>query len=389
MGQRLAERLRAGDAIGRFSANKFGILLHACDVSGLRVVGERLLAAVRETHVETSFCRIPVTLSIGAVQIPAQAGTAEDAMAAALEALGDGRNRIQGDTVTIYSPDVRRDDARSENVAVAREVLEAIESGRMCLALQPIVETGSRAVGFHECLLRMRRQDGTIVSAGHFMPLAERLGLSRIVDRHVLELAVAELKADPELVVSLNVSGLTATDHEWLVMLDRLTAGRIALNRRLIVEITETAAIQDLDQSMSFVDNLHELGCRVAIDDFGAGYTSFRHLKCLAADIVKIDGNFVANLATSADDRVFVSKLAELAQHFGMETVAEWVADEDSAAFLDGIGITYLQGFPFGKPVLSKLAQAAIAPAGMDGAVHEAAADGVAVAENDQGRMAV
>jgi len=191
------------------------------------------------------------------------------------------------------------------------------------------------------------------VSAGEFIEVAEQLGLSRLIDRRTLELSIDILKQHPSLCLSLNVSSLTTGDHEWLVALHRLTSGRRSLTERLTIEITETTAIHDLDQSVNFVDTLKELGCKVAIDDFGAGYTSFRNLKFLGVNMVKIDGSFVKNLADDKDDRVFVKSFIELAEAFGIETVAEWVGDERTAKLLIETGVTYMQGYHFGKPQLA------------------------------------
>jgi EAL domain-containing protein (putative c-di-GMP-specific phosphodiesterase class I) len=180
--------------------------------------------------------------------------------------------------------------------------------------------------------------------------VAEQLGLSRLIDRRTLELAIELLNRHPDLVISLNVSGLTCSDNEWLAALRRLTGGRPEMLSRIVVEITETVAIEDLDQSIHFVDTLKELGCRVAIDDFGAGYTSFRNLKLLNVDIVKIDGAFVKNLADDTSDQIFVKTMIDLAQNFGLETVAEWVGDERTVKHLANAGITYMQGYYYGMP---------------------------------------
>jgi EAL domain-containing protein (putative c-di-GMP-specific phosphodiesterase class I) len=203
----------------------------------------------------------------------------------------------------------------------------------------------------YECLLRMAKPDGTVVSAGEFIPVAEQLGLSRLVDKRTLELSIDLLKKHPSLTLSVNVSSLTASDHEWVVALHRLTGGRREITRRLIVEITETAAIHDLDQTIAFVDTLKELGCSVAIDDFGAGYTSFKNLKLLNVDMVKIDGAFVKDLKSDTSDQVFIKTMIELANTFKMETVAEWVGDTEAATILKDAGITYLQGFLYGMPL--------------------------------------
>ncbi|MEL6287397.1 MAG: bifunctional diguanylate cyclase/phosphodiesterase [Pseudomonadota bacterium] len=364
VGQRLASRLRGGDAIGRFSSNKFGILVNDCNSVGLKAVVRRLQEVVRDEAIETTHCRFSLTLSVGAIMLPRDADTAEAAASGVLQALETAKSSRLED-FALFAPNAQLISRRKRNMEISEAVIAAIDEDRMRIALQPIVRTDTHEPAFHECLLRMEMPNGELTSAGYFIPLAEQLGLSRMIDHRVLELTVAHVRRHPNLHVSLNVSGLTATNHAWLVALDRLTGGDRKITNRITVEITETAAIQDLDESVNFVDALKELGCKVAIDDFGAGYTSFRNLKFLGVDMVKIDGAFVKNLSSNADDRVFVQKLAELANHFGLETVAEWVGDEESARFLNEIGITYLQGFYFGEPTIADTAPplAAASPA--------------------------
>ena len=165
-------------------------------------------------------------------------------------------------------------------------------------------------------------------------------------------MSVAFAKAHPNVHLSVNVSSLTCSDHEWMAALHKLTGGQRQITERLTIEITETTAIDDMDQSIAFVDTLKELGCRVAIDDFGAGYTSFKNLKHLAVDMVKIDGAFVKNLSADKTDAIFINTMAQLARSFGMTTVAEWVGDEATAQLLADAGIDYMQGYYFGKPLM-------------------------------------
>ncbi|HKZ96196.1 MAG TPA: EAL domain-containing protein [Hyphomicrobiaceae bacterium] len=122
----------------------------------------------------------------------------------------------------------------------------------------------------------------------------------------------------------------------------------------MTIEITETAAISDLEETAKFVGALKALGCRVALDDFGAGYTSFRNLRLLGVDMVKIDGSFIQNLGTQAEDELFVRTLIELARSFGITTVGEWVGDEKTAQLLEKAGVSYMQGYFFGAPELAK-----------------------------------
>ena len=349
IGHKIRDKLRGGDVVGRFSSNKFGILIQDCGPGAVRVAAERFMKAVRDAHVKTSVCQISATISIGGVIIPDQAASVQQALNHALHALERAKTK-RFDCFMAFEPTPGAETSRRRNITIADEVIEALDDNRMRLVLQPMVNAKTGKADIYECLLRMEKPDGSLVSAGEFIPVAEQLGLSRLIDRRTLELSVALLKKHPELVLSVNVSGLTCTDHEWLVTLQRVTASRHDILSRMIIEITETAAIQDLDQSINFVDTLKELGCRVAIDDFGAGYTSFKNLKLLNVDMVKIDGAFVKNMADDTSDQIFIKTMIELANTFGMETVAEWVGDERSVKHLTEAGITYLQGFFYGLP---------------------------------------
>ena len=343
-------RLRGGDVLGRYSSNKFGIVLQDCGAGAMRIAAERFMKCVRDATIKTSACQLTATLSIGGVVVPDQAQTVQHALNFAMQALDRAKSK-RFDCFMAYEPSSSSENTRRKSIEVADEVIAALDDNRMRLVLQPMVGSKSGKAEIYECLLRMERPDGSIVSAGEFIPIAEQLGLSRLIDRRTLELSVALLKRHKGLTLSVNVSGLTASDHEWLVALQRLTGGRCDLTNRMIIEITETAALDDLDQSINFVDTLKEMGCRVAIDDFGAGYTSFKNLKLLNVDMVKIDGAFVKNLADDTSDQIFIKTMVELAQTFGMETVAEWVGDQRSVDMLKDMGITYLQGFFYGLPI--------------------------------------
>ena len=349
VGRRIKDKLRGGDVVGRYASNKFGVVMMDCGAGAAEIAAERFIKAVREAPLDLDGSRLSVTISIGGVVVPEQAKTVQEALTHALRALDRARS-TRLDCFMMHEPQSSAELERRRSRMIADEVMSAIDDRRMRLALQPMVCPRSGKTGIYECLLRMERADGSIVAAGEFVPVAEKLGLSRLIDRRTLELSVELLERHPGLVLSLNVSGLTCTDREWLAALRRLTGDRPDLLRRMIVEITETAALQDIDQSAAFVDTLKELGCRVAIDDFGAGYTSFKNLKLLNVDIVKIDGAFVKNLADDTSDQIFLKTLVELARSFRLDTVAEWVGDERAARHLAEVGVTYMQGYYSGRP---------------------------------------
>ena len=212
------------------------------------------------------------------------------------------------------------------------------------MAFEPVVDARSRDAAFYECLVRMDQGDGQVLLAPDIVPVAERLGLIRLVDHRVLELVVAELAASPDVHLSLNISPDTTMDPEWWSTIESLMRASPGVGERLVVEITETVAIQDIDDIRGFVTRLKNFGSRIAIDDFGAGYTSFRNLRKLGVDIVKIDGAFVQNMVRSADDRAFVQTLIDLARRLNIKTVAEWVQDDESAVMLRDWGCDYIQG---------------------------------------------
>ena len=167
-----------------------------------------------------------------------------------------------------------------------------------------------------------------------------------------MDIAVADLETHPDIRLALNVSSLTIADRSWLRRLTSLVKGRRDIASRLIVEITETTAMEDIKACAQFVAELRSMGCRVSLDDFGSGYTSFQHMKSMTLDVVKIDGSFVKDVATNPENQLFISTLLGLARGFGLETVAECVETADDAQVLIAKGVDYLQGWYYGKPEL-------------------------------------
>ncbi|BAM93048.1 putative diguanylate cyclase (GGDEF)/phosphodiesterase [Bradyrhizobium oligotrophicum S58] len=341
--QRIRGRLRGGDTLGRFSGNKFGLILKNCTMDDMTVAAERFLATVRDEVVPTKSGPVAVTATIGAVSVPRHARSVEEAVNRAHETLDAAKRRRIGSFST-WRPNVERDAQRKVNIRVTDEIVTALNERRIVTAFEPVVNANTRAPAFYECLVRMRQDDGRALLAPDVVPVAERLGLIRLVDHRILELVVAELASAPNVTLSLNISPETTMDPDWWASIESMMRAHPGVAERLIVEITETVEIQDIDDLRGFVTRLKDLGSRIAIDDFGAGHTSFRNLRKLGVDIVKIDGAFVQNLVRSADDRAFVQTLVELARRLQIKTVAEWVQDEASVALLRDWGCDYIQG---------------------------------------------
>lgn len=341
--KRIRARLRGKDHLGRFTGNKFGVVLTSCTPDELTVAAERLLGGVRDETIPTAAGPVSVTVTIGGVTAPRHARTVPEILSRAQDALHAARAKRHGSFVA-YRPNVERDALRRESVRATDEIVAALNERRIGLAFEPVVEAASRKPAFYECLMRVSRSDGSVCHANEIVPVAERLGLVRMLDFRVLEMVVAELAASPAFTASVNVSPASTVDPDWWAGLGAMLRANSGVAERLIVEITETAAIQDVDDTRGFVSRVKDLGCRIAIDDFGAGNTSFRNLRKLGVDIVKIDGAFVQNIMKSSDDRAFVHTMIDLSHRLGLKAVAEWVQDEDAAKFLAGLDCDCLQG---------------------------------------------
>jgi diguanylate cyclase (GGDEF)-like protein len=359
--KRIRGRMRGKDTLGRVAGNKFGLVLRDCTPDDMAIAAERQLAGVRDEMVPTSAGPIAVTVTIGGVNAPRHARSVTEVLSRAQETLDTAKARRRGSFLA-YRPNIEREALRRENVRATDEIVAALNERRIFLAYETIVSAADRKPAFYECLMRIRRTDGSLVAANDIIPVAERLGLVRLLDHRVLELVVDEMVATPALQASLNVSAASTTDPDWWAGLGSMLRAHAGVAERLTVEITESAAIHDIDETRGFVARVKDLGCRIAIDDFGAGYTSFRNLRKLGVDIVKIDGAFVQNIIRSEDDRAFVRALIDLAKRLKLATVAEWVQDEPAAKMLEAWGCDYLQGAFVGlasieRPWLAPLAQ--------------------------------
>jgi len=349
VGQLLKSALGSDDSIVRYASNTFAVILFARGAAAMETEAGELIARVRNTLIETSAGRIAATIAVGGVTLSDEARTGAEAAAHALAAL-DIAKMDPSHAFVAHRPADTAARAERREISVASSVMEAIEENRMLLVLQPIVNAVTGQPALYEALLRLRRTDGSLVSAADFIEEAEKLGLARLIDRRTLELAVALLNEHERLELALNVSSLTAADADWLAALETLTRKSPALLRRLTIEITETAMIHDLETVSAFAGRLRALGCRVAIDDFGAGFTSFRNLKTLRVDMLKIDGLFVKDLPNDHQARALIQSMIDIARAFDLVTVAEWVTTEEDAAFLRAAGVTCLQGYLYGAP---------------------------------------
>ncbi|HEX4187490.1 MAG TPA: EAL domain-containing protein [Solirubrobacteraceae bacterium] len=229
----------------------------------------------------------------------------------------------------------------------------ALEKGLFELHYQPIVSLRDGSVSHHEALVRLADEPhGRLVSPGSFLPAAERYGLVREIDRLVLGRVAATLGREPggSGPVAINLSTLSVTDGSMLGAIERALDRHGADPGQLIVEVTETAAISDMDRARDFCDGVRSLGCAVALDDFGSGFGSFQYLKHLPFDFLKIDGDFIRALPSSPTDQLVVKALVDVVAGMGRRTIAEFVGDAVTLELLRDFGVDHAQGFQVGMP---------------------------------------
>ena len=348
VGRRLAGNVRAIDSVAHFTGGKFAALLSAGAEEPLAIAAARLAQRVSEAPVATSAGPLRVSVRVGAALAPRHGRSACRLLQHAEEAfeMAAGEPR----RFALYTPGQAISEAQRREAAVADEILAALNQRRVLVAYQPVVAAADGRVAFYEALLRVRQEDGEIVGPAEYLPVAEKAGLVDQLDQRVLELVLDRLVAEPGLRASVNFSVATLRSPGWLDRLKAALGAHPGAASRLIVEIIETLALEPVDEIERLLGAMKALGLKIAMDDFGAGHTSFRNLRRLGIDIVKIDGAFVQNVACSLDDRVFVRSLADLARHLGLTTVAEWVEDEEARRLLRDWGVDLLQGRLLGRP---------------------------------------
>jgi diguanylate cyclase (GGDEF)-like protein/PAS domain S-box-containing protein len=346
MAELLRGRLRRSDVLARLGGDEFAILLHGADEGHARSVAQVLLEQVRAYTPQVEGQPVRMTASIGVTLIDQGASNPGDLMADADRAMYDAKESGR-DRVTFLDAE-DRNSGPGGGRGWEHRIRTALDEDRFELHLQPIVELASGEVTQGELLVRMRGDDG-LIPPHAFLGDAERLGLIHAIDGWVVGQAIELLALQPDISLEVNLSGRSTGDEQIL----RLIRGELEQSgvapERLIFEITETAAIASIDQARRFAEALRDLGCRFALDDFGAGFGSFYYLKHIPVDFLKIDGDFVRSPRSQADDLV-VESIVHMAKGLGKQTIAEFVEDEGTLEALRAQGVDYAQGFHVGRP---------------------------------------
>jgi EAL domain-containing protein (putative c-di-GMP-specific phosphodiesterase class I) len=295
-----------------------------------------------------------ITACVGVTVFDRRTGlTGEELLAEADVAMYEAKDAGK-DRLSLYRRDEHVREKLVRRESWVQRLRSAIADERFELLAQPIVGIACDDLPRFELLLRLRDDDGRLVAPGTFLYVAERFELIQDIDRWVFEQAAqllgAHAAAGNDIGLSVNFSGKTMTDPRILADISAILAEHPICAGRLIVEVTETAAIVNIERAREVAQGLRDLGCRFALDDFGAGFASFYYLKHLAFDYLKIDGEFIRNLDGDTTDRLVVTSVVQIANALGAETIAEFVGNDAVLACLRDLGVDYAQGYHLGEP---------------------------------------
>jgi diguanylate cyclase (GGDEF)-like protein len=353
-GQRLKMLVEGSGYVARIDGDVFGIFFGHAPYNEMAAVSKHILKNFFDVPIETSKGPMAVSVSIGGAAVSSKDREDPATLLTKAEmAVRAAKDRGRSCFVSYHEAAQQASENR-QLLEHADTFLRALKDDRVKLAFQPIVDSRTSRISFHECLMRMIGEDGKLHSAGQFIPAVEKMGLSRLVDQYALRIAIQELSLFPDLQLSVNVSTLTLVDQDWLRGLVAMLRDRPSVARRLIVEVTESCVIHDMDKALRVVRTIQDLGARVALDDFGAGYTAFAQIKQLDVDLVKIDKQFIRNIGQS-ENHLFVKTLQSLADGVEIETVGEGVETMSDAKMLMRDGINHIQGYAFGFPSVERV----------------------------------
>jgi diguanylate cyclase (GGDEF)-like protein/PAS domain S-box-containing protein len=351
----LMTSFRSRDTLARLGGDEFGAILEDCTIVQAHAVAQKICDRMEEFRFVHELRRFRIGASIGLVPVDERwtstnmiLQAADTACYAAKEA---GRNRVH----TWFDSDQAMR-TRNGEMQWATRIEQALDENRVVLEIQRIVPINRTGGGVHgEVLMRIRERDGELVLPGAFMPAAERFQLATRIDRRVLSLVVDWFLAQDDLsqieLLCVNLSGQSIVDRVFHHhALDLLRSLDPQVRARLCLEITETAVVTNLGDASVFIEQAHALGVRVALDDFGAGASSFSYLKSLDVDFLKIDGQFIQGLLDAPLDRAAVKCFVEVARVIGVPTIAEFVDRAELLAELAAAGVDYAQGFLLHRP---------------------------------------
>lgn len=349
----LAATVRETDTLARLGGDEFGLLLVDCPLDQALGIAEKLIMTVNEFRFTWDDQAFTIGASIGLVEISSRTDSVAMLFSAAdsacYAAKDKGRNQV-----VVYNEGDEDLAARHGEMTWVSRITKALQENRFELYWQPIQRVAAADDGSErfELLIRMRDESGALIGPDQFINAAERYNLMPQVDRWVVREAFRQIASRPagRMMVSINLSGTTLSSERFITFVHDELARTGIDPQSICYEITETAAIANLERARQFISEMHTLGCKISLDDFGSGLSSFAYLKSLKVDYIKIDGAFVRDIADDQADKAMVEAIVRVGQIMGVHSVAEFVESEAILEALTLMGVDYAQGYFIGRP---------------------------------------
>lgn len=361
----LRHEIGLNDVLARVSADEYAILLENVTEAAALEAAERLRKILDDYHYHSNDRTYHIGASIGVAVIqPGEVASASEILARADQACYVAKTHGRNVVHLFNKEDTEMVTLRSA-IHWVPLIRDALANDKFKLVFQPVLDIKQNQVSHYEALIRMLGSDGRLITPNHFIPVAENMGLIHEIDLWVVSNAIDVLHRLPphqsHIAMNINLSSYAFQDKALLPTVRRKLEETGIRAERITFEITETAAIANYAQTRKMILQLRELGCQFALDDFGAGFNSFRHVKEFPVGYLKIDGSFIRNLAKDHVDQSLVRSMIDIARTLGKKTVAEFVEDREALELLYEWGADYAQGYYIGKPELEMGSDAAVA----------------------------
>lgn len=346
----ISNQVRRHEVLARLGGDEFAILVPDCNEFELSRLAERVVMSVSQIQFTVNNQMLRPATSVGVALFPQHANTTAELVAHADSAMYQAKDAGKS-TWRLYRPEADQSRNAITRMSWKERIVESLENDGFELHFQGIYHASDKRLAHLEALIRMRDAENNLIMPGHFISHAETTGKIIDIDRWVIR-KVIELLGSRENIpsIALNISGRSFDEPDLPEYINRLLVTNKVSPDRLLVELTETAAVSDMRDAQRFIDALRATGCTVCLDDFGSGFASFAYLKQLKADVLKIDGLFIRDLPTDHDSQVFVRGMVSMARDMGKITIAEFVENEQIFRMLQEIGIDQVQGYYLDKP---------------------------------------
>ena len=353
----LTTLVRSDVFLSRLGGDEFGLLAPVKDSQEALKLADRVIQAIAALPFRFEGNNLRITASVGIALFPLHGEGVDDLVARADTAMYAAKQRGKN-TSRLYESEMQDSDRLASHLTWNERIINALDHGRFVLHYQAVKDIQQNRIAHYELLIRMLDDEhpDQLIMPGNFIPVAEKSGKIMLIDQWVVREAVRLLDEHPDIpALAVNISGRSLDEPTLAHDIANLIERHRIDPARLIIELTETAAVSDIADAQRFIELMHRTGCRVYLDDFGAGFSTFSYLKHINADALKFDGQFIVNLSNDHANQIFVKSMVTIARGLGKKTVAEFVEDADTLRLLREFGVDMAQGYHVHKPSATRL----------------------------------